>query len=69
MQIVLKFNLTGDKDDETLARRGKEFWSCLFELNKDVLSWIRHGHNFKSADDLLVEMRDRLVEMDLDCVE
>ena len=69
-KVTIEFNLPEEKDEHTLAIKGGEFWSALWELDQDLRGWLKHGHQFKTVDDALDTIREKIHEsVDLNCVE
>lgn len=62
MKATLEFNL-GDLDDEVahgLAIHGQDFALVCVDIDQVLRDWLKHGHNFKTADEALQEIRDVL---------
>ena len=68
-KITLHFELPEDKDAFTLAQKGSEFWSKLWELDQECRGFLKYGHQFKSADEVIEYIRQKIHEVDIDCVE
>ena len=62
MKATLTFNLPDDNSDFLLAQRGKDYYSYLWDLDQDLRSWLKHGHQFKSIDEALERIREELHE-------
>lgn len=60
MQSILQFNLPEDRDDFILAQRGADYFSFLWDLDQDLRSWQKHGHKFKTPDEVIDKIRERL---------
>jgi len=68
-KCTLTFNLPEEKDAFTLANKGGDFWSCLWELDQQCRNYVKHGHEFKSAEEVLAWIREFINEnVDMDCV-
>ena len=63
MEGVLKFNLPEDNDEFKLAQRGAEYYSFLFDLDQELRGFLKYGHNFKSIDEAIQYIRDRINEV------
>ena len=67
MKATITFNLPEEKDDHFLALNGAKYYSCLFTLDQEMRSIIKHGHDFKAVEDLAEHIRDFIREsVDLD---
>lgn len=60
MKAILEFNLPEDRDDFTLAQRGPDYFSFLWDLDQDLRSWQKYGHEFKSVNEVIEHIRDNL---------
>ena len=70
MKATLTFNLPEDNDEFTLAQRGREYYSYLWDLDQDLRSWLKHGHQFKSVDEALERIREELhAQVNFDDIE
>jgi hypothetical protein len=70
MKVILEFNLPEERDEHTLALKGREFWNCLWDLDQKCRNALKHGHSYKTADEVLEMVREFIHgEVDLDCVE
>ena len=63
MKVNLIFNLPEDEDDYKITQRASEYFDFLWELAMDVRGWLKYGHNFKNADEVLEEIRNRLAKV------
>lgn len=60
MKAILEFNLPEDADDFTLAKDGHGWYCAMFELDQWLRDRLKHGHEFKTADEALQGCRDML---------
>jgi len=60
MKAKLTFNLPEESTDFKWAINGYDYWSELNSMQVMVRAWRKHGHNFKSADDVLEHLWDAL---------
>jgi hypothetical protein len=71
MKAILEFNLPEDQSDYIFASKGYEFWECLWDINNEMRSIIKHDD--KASDDV-VALAEKVREMiynnvDIYCVE
>lgn len=55
--------LTFEKDEKTqllLALHAREIATEVSELSVDIRSWVKHGHSFKTIEEALEHVRERL---------
>ena len=60
MQAVLKFDLPDDREEFDLASHAVDWYSVVSSLDETLRSWIKYGHEFKSADEALEAARRAL---------
>ncbi len=57
----LKFNLPEENDDFILAVKGKDYWSCLWDLDQECRAKLKYGFDkqqFKSPEDVFEWVRE-----------
>ena len=73
MEHIMKFNLPEEKQDLILAQKGSEYWLVLWNLVNGpdgIRGFLKHGHDFKDADDALEWVRDFIFDnVNLDEIE
>ena len=70
MRATLTFKLPDDNNDFILAQRGRDYYSYLWDLDQDLRSWLKHGHQFKSVDEALERIREELhAQVNFDDIE
>ena len=62
MKAKLIFDLPDEQFDFELCRKAGDVHSNLWDLTQQIRTWRKHGHRFKSVDELL----DALLE---DCID
>jgi len=62
MKAKLIFDLPDEQFDFELCRKAGDLHSNLWDLTQQIRAWRKHGHRFKSVDELL----DALWE---DCID
>lgn len=65
----LEFNLPEEKSDLLLAQRGSAFFCKFWELSQEIRTYLKHGHNFKTPDEVLEWVRDNIPYSLLDDIE
>jgi len=65
MECIIKFNLPEEEDDMKLALRGSQYYSFIFELDNDLRTWLKHGHEFQDIEHLMRVLRDRIADLPL----
>ena len=65
MKAILEFNLPEDDQEFTLATKGLEFWSVLWELDQDLRAKTKYAPDDLPQDkyDAYQEVRDKLYEL------
>ncbi len=70
MKAILEFNLPEEKSEYNLATHGYNYWQCLWDLDQQLRTFIKHDHKFKSIDEALHWVRSEINEnVDLDEIE
>lgn len=58
MKATLEFNLPEEESDFNRSVQGKYLHFALLDFDNQLRSWIKHGHQFSTADEALLEARD-----------
>ena len=61
-RAVLEFDLREDRDQLTLALHGWAWWRVSWDVDQWLRGKLKHGHEFKTADEALQACRDFLHE-------
>ena len=59
-QIVMKFTLPQDREWFEASYHGLDWRSVVEEVDEQLRSWLKYGHNFDTVDDALEELRSYL---------
>ena len=51
MKATLEFNLPEDQQEHYDAINGGTYKHCLIEIDHQLRSWAKYGHQFKDADE------------------
>jgi len=62
MKARLEFDLPDEREEFEICRKAIDLHSNLWDLAEQIRRWRKHGHRFKSVDELL----DALWE---DCID
>jgi hypothetical protein len=60
MKATLEFDLPEEQQEHYDAVNGSTFKYCLQELDQELRGWLKYGHEFKSADEVLETVRKTL---------
>ena len=63
MKAILEFNLPEDSAEHLLAIRGSDFHSVCWDLDQDLIGWLKHGYEFKTPEEAIEAVRDRLRQL------
>ena len=69
MKAKLEFNLPEEKNEFKLACRGSEYFSTIWSTLQKIRGYLKYGHNFKTADEALKDIRENLLEANIDDIE
>jgi len=70
MRAVLTFELPEDKDQHTLAIKGSEFHSCLWDLDQACRDRMKHTELSDKEYEIYEWVREFILdEVDIYCVE
>lgn len=69
MKAILEFNLPDDNNEFKLATRGQDYFSAIWNTLQEIRGYLKHGHNFKTADEALEQIRESLLEAQIDDIE
>jgi len=62
MKAILEFNLPEDAALHKWAVASADMASEIMDLDNNLRSWIKHGHQFKDADEALRTVREFLAD-------
>ena len=62
MKGILEFTLPEEVDAFKLAQRGSAYFSFLFDLDQKLRGWLKYGHEFKTADEVMEKIREMIAE-------
>ena len=57
MQATLSFSLPEESTEHLDALEGGDWKTVVYEFNEQLRAYQKHGHSFKTSDDLLEELR------------
>ena len=60
MKATLEFTLPEEQTEHRMAVSAPDVFAALREFDNQLRSWVKHGHEFKDADEALHAARDRL---------
>jgi hypothetical protein len=60
MKAKLEFNLPEDQSLFDAACKATDLRSAVSDFDNELRNWIKHGHDFKNADDALEKVRESL---------
>ena len=66
MEATLKFSLPEEEDAHKTALKGKDYYCILFELQQELRGYLKYGHKFNSAQDVLEHLYSNLIKENLD---
>ena len=68
-KVTMTFNLPEEEQDLKLAQRGSHYFSVIWMVLQQIRSYLKHGHQFQNADDALENIRETLLEAQIDDIE
>jgi GGDEF domain-containing protein len=60
MKATLEYNLPEDQREHEIALNGYKYCLILSDLDNDLRLYMKHGHGFKTADEVLEHIRQRI---------
>ena len=69
MIATLKFTLPEESNEHLLAINASKFYGALWDIDQEARGFLKHGHKFKSADEVLEWLREQIPYELLECVE
>jgi hypothetical protein len=60
MKAKLEYNLPEDQSLFDAACKATDLRSAVSDFDNELRDWIKHGHNFKTADEALDKARETL---------
>ena len=57
---TLKFNLPEEKSEYNLANKAGEYYCALWEIEQHCRSVLKHGHSYKTIEDLAEAIRNMI---------
>jgi hypothetical protein len=58
MKAILEFDLPEEAYEFGLAIQSKNLRGAMFDIEQQLRSWYKYGHEFKDADEAIREIRD-----------
>lgn len=68
-KVKFEFDLPEETNDLKLAQRGKDYFCVIFEALQEIRTCLKHGHNFKTPEEALEEIRNILLEAQIEDIE
>ena len=65
MKAWLEFNLPEDDESHQLALKASDYSICLRDIDFKLRNILKHGHNYKSVEDLAEELRGDINQVEL----
>jgi len=62
LKAILQFNLPEEHEEFRLANEGAHWQLVVWEFDQKLRGYIKHGHEFKSADEAVEHIRKQLHE-------
>jgi hypothetical protein len=62
MKAILEFTLPEDQNEFETCSNAKHVLIALWDFRQDMRQWLKHGHEFKNADDALEKINDAFYE-------
>jgi hypothetical protein len=66
MKGMLAFKLPEEADEFKLACRGREYYSFIFELDNEMRNCLKHGHKFKTANEVMEYIRELIADVPME---
>ncbi len=63
MKATLEFNLPEEKNEYDLTTRGVDWSLVSFDMDEVLRGYLKYGHSFKTVDEAIEEIRNRLHEI------
>lgn len=68
-QVNITYNLPEEENELKLAQRGRDYFCVIHRTLQEIRSYLKYGHEFKTADDALEKIREILLEAQIDDIE
>ena len=65
----LEFNLPEENNEFKLAQRGSEYYCVIFDTLQHIRGYLKYGHQFTTPDEALENIREKLLEAQIDDIE
>ena len=63
MKATLEFELPEEEEDLQHALHALDWALVVWDLDQDLRSYLKHGNDFKSVDEALEVVRERLYDL------
>jgi hypothetical protein len=63
MKATLEFTLPEDQNDYEVAIQAQRVQAFLYDFSQQLRSWYKYHHDFKDADDALIQIRDEFYKL------
>ena len=62
MKATITFDLPDERQEHDMAIHGADYHAAIWELDQFLRDALKYGHQYKTADDALEAVRNRLHE-------
>lgn len=68
-KVNITFNIPEENQDLLLAQRGKDYYCVIFDTLQEIRGYLKYGHQFKTPDEALEQIRETLSEAQIEDIE
>jgi len=68
-KVTITFNIPEEENELKLAQRGKDYYCVIHQTLQEIRSYLKYGHQFKTADEALEKIREILYEAQIEDIE
>lgn len=62
MKAVLEFDLPEDNSEHIMCVNASKYYCCLWDIDQELRSLLKHGHQHKSVEELAESLREKIRE-------
>lgn len=68
-KVIMEFNLPDEENELKLAQRGRDYYCIIWNILQEIRNWLKYGHDFKTVEEALENIRELLLESKIEDIE
>lgn len=60
-KVTIEFILPEEECEYNIVTKASKMYQCLWDIDNELRGYLKHGHTFKSADELAEYIRNEIL--------